>query len=380
MTEEPAFSSLVMGATYALFRGDLETASVLGRRCIEESPFEIEAHIILVHAFCGLEDWRAAAQHGRYALCLGARDPQVGSFMSGVYRALEMSVEAEWVEERCNAETFEITWTMDPEEENVFRRELSAPPRMLKARSWPSQGEMSNHLGDSSAFSWGGHAMGDLPDWLEANDMMDLNEIAPLREGRLDWLSEESDSLDVIFTQVEPYPHWLEASETIEDVIGSNETSSSQGHVHLEDRSLSTAAPTLEDQEAGRVDHLSTKEEDKEDALLASASHASLLGVGSNFRVAIDLDALTLTAAGAKPKTLFGPLILALTEDRLILVAYEDEFVRQKPWAFSADQLRAVSAKETEVSLIVEGEREVAFSLENSLIAAELVECLKAWR
>ena len=372
-----------MGAIYSLFQGDLQTASQLGTQCVEETPYAIEAHVILVHAYSGLEEWSSAALHGRLALCLGVRDPQVGSFMAGVYRELGLTDEAIWVEEHCTAEPFEIQWDLDHTQIEALKRELSTPPRSPQRPRWGVIDHQRDDAMDRKIFSWGGGGSEGLPNWLEVSESLEMTSALSIQSEDLEWLAENHDSLEMVFRHHDPFPDWIMTSEPLSDITLESslpETYRSPAQSEIEPHSSTDKGSREETDQHMGISSSSPAHPQLDELLLASSDHASLLGVGDHFKVAIDLEALTLTASNAKPKMLFGPLILALTDERLILVAYEEEFIRQKPWAFSPTQLLAIKATDQSIALTVEGEREIAFSLPNALIAARFIEIIDAWR
>lgn len=384
--QETPFSSLVMGAIYALLRGDLETAIELGEQSLEQSPYSVESYIILVHAHSGLERWIEAARYGRLALCCGAQDPQIGSFMAGVYRALGMNEESHWVEDRCSSEPFELEWDLDESEIAGLERELSQIPKPPKVQSGFSSPSLKAAEDPTNSFSWNGGSEGELPQWLEANESLNPVMISASTQESLDWLLNGEDSLEAIFEQYSDIPDWLTSAESIshhfnDEVFIVSEATTQPSSRESASDAIADGRPRL----PSTLPHsdetlLEPNREELNQALIESSAHATSLGVGENFMVALDLVSLTLSSPGAKQKTLFGPLILALTDQRLILVAYEEDQVRQRPWAFTSSQLNGMSSEESAISLLLEGGREIAFRLKSPSLARRLVEIVTEWK
>ena len=62
-----------------------------------------------------------------------------------------------------------------------------------------------------------------------------------------------------------------------------------------------------------------------------------------------------------------------------MIVAYEGDMLRQKPWAFTSDQLDKTVFQENTITLTVQGNRSISFQVETKQQAQYLVQKISQW-
>ena len=368
-----ALSPKLIGATYALLRGDLVTAYKLGQESIHDEPFDKEAYLLLTYACSSLDLWQDTAEYARVAFCLGVEDERLLALLSGLYQAIDMEREANWLIQTFGVDAFDVSQVLSNEERAHLKDLLPRPPRMPKKNHRP-QGdfeEVNDYPQRWKPFpiSSPPHS---LPSWLEVSETVNMME-GPTK--RPDWITEETDGLDTIFRLPIRRVDWIEDNEQDMDrspfgAIGSSNLDvSSIPNVEVQTESTNTSS--AEDAPINELNH---------EAYIRSAEEqAKLLGLGHDFTIAIELAELSLTQEAGKTKKLFGPLILALSGSQLMIVAYEGDMLRQKPWAFTSDQLNQTTSQENTITLTVQGNRSISFQVETKEQAQYLVQNLSQW-
>ena len=221
-----------------------------------------------------------------------------------------------------------------------------------------------------------------LPSWLENIEEMSS---ASFDEPLPTWLEHVNDSLEAAFQSVDSIPDWLEHSGSLDTLFSDNfDHQDSVNDLQKSDHQ-DTMNPPPRLQSSSEVNGvietspLTTLDNDDEIDLLSSAQRAQDIGLGFELKLALDLDELTLTSPTGKARKLFGPLLLVLTKERLILVAYEGDQQRQRPWAFTAEQLVRVECVERRLMLSVEEERNITFELPTTEISRRAKDTITEW-
>lgn len=219
-----------------------------------------------------------------------------------------------------------------------------------------------------------------LPSWLENLEVMNS---AAFDEPLPTWLEHVNESLEAVFQSVDSIPDWLEHSDSLDTLFSDNfghqdPMSDHQDPVNPPPRIQSSSEGNGLNTET-EPSPLTTLDNDDEIDLLSSAQRAQDIGLGFELKLALDLDELTLTSPTGKARKLFGPLLLVLTKERLILVAYEGDQQRQRPWAFTAEQLVRVECVERRLMLSVEEERNITFELPTTEISRRAKDMITEW-
>ena len=242
-------------------------------------------------------------------------------------------------------------------------------PRRIQAINHDSSGgdeQNRDFLKSSFTFS---KMRSTLPNWLEVSETTSLNDVYVKSP---DWINQISDSLDAVFRIPIQKVTWLEDSEQfdVEDVNDFSDVSA---------KSVHESTSQIDDESSLISSEASFDSLHREESLLGAVEQAQILGLGEEFEIALELAALNLAQESGKSKKLFGPLIIALSGLQLMIVAYEGDMLRQKPWAFSSEQLLKVSAHERDIILIVQGNRSIAFQVETKEQADHIVQKLSNW-
>ena len=359
------------GATYALIRGDLNTAVDLGLKSLQEDAYSPAVYLILCHAYSGLGQWGPTAKYARLGICFGLKDPRLGAVLAGIYQRVEMTYEAEWVSEHCQADPLNLNMSIPSDQIAELKVLLARSPQRPKRRDTKLIDEESNSE-DMMSFSWDqAFSETQLPNWLE-NTQMDMRDYTQIAQALPDWLTYVDNDIGTLINAPSALPHWLEKDEVSLhyddlDVPGDYsiypKNDQAQVNPNSPDPELVEAVPIAMEQ----------------DLLLEGIEQAQELGLGQSFKIAIHLDALELTQTDGRSKKIFGPLLLALEEDKLIIAAYEEDLLRQHPWAFSKDELLSIEVLKSKVSLIVEENRTIFFDIGSDAIASKLAQVIKEW-
>ncbi len=379
MEVHQALSPKMIGASYALLKGDLETAKQLGLECLAEDPFSKATYVLLTYAYSGLGLWVETAQYARLAVCLGVKDERLIALLAGLYQCVQLETEAQWLSHEYDIEAFDLSQALSSEDQKKVFDLLSRLPQRPRIPRKTNHAHHDHNLDHErfhqkhlSAYSYG-HT--NVPDWLETSESLSLNGLTTQRS---DWISDTSDGLEVMFNLPVQQADWLEESEHFK-VAESLSTNDLQANISPQANTPLQASPQehLSAQISPQPDHNNSS---LEESILEAQEQAKLLGLGQEFSVAIELSALSLAQENGKAKKLFGPLILALSGAHLIIVAYEGDMLRQKPWAFTREQLIQVNTQATMVTLTVQGNRSISFEVHSDAQAQRLVQCLNEWR
>jgi hypothetical protein len=375
-TIEQALSPIKLGATYAMIEGDLETAISLGLESLSRDAYSQEVYVLLALAYSGLGLWEYTAEYARLAICFGVRDARLGALLAGLYSRIDMAVEADWVSTHCDTFPLDLSQAISPDDAAKVQRCLAMPPSLPKRHKANQNHQSSSdtdHDHQPASFSWGETThSAQLPSWMEASDQINHTDMAQVAESSLEWLVSIEDHLEGLMEGSSELPDWLERSDGYEDLF------LEQGLVQMHSQSA-------------KIDHIPASKEETDDRLQLSTeainhgavneaqAQAEALGLGSHFLIAINLDALTLSQEGTQPKRLFGPLLLALVEERLIIAAYEGDMMRQRPWAFTKEQLLTVKTTDNQISLLVEGDRTILFDVGSQKLSEQLTQIIRRW-
>ena len=372
MDVHQALSPIIIGATYALLKEDLETARELGKESIAAEPFAKEGYLLLTYACSGLGLWVETAEYGRIAFCLGVEEKRLLALLAGLYQVVQLDREADWFINKFEVEAFDLSQAVSNIDQADILDELSRVPKMprrIHAVSHDSSGGDEQTRGSlKSSFTFS-KMRSTLPNWLEVSETTSLNDVYVQSP---DWINQISDSLDAVFRIPIQKVTWLEDSEqfNIDDVNNFSAVSAKSVH----------ESPNQIDDESSLISkETSFDSSNREESLLGAVEQAQILGLGEEFEIALELAALNLAQENGKSKKLFGPLIIALSGLQLMIVAYEGDMLRQKPWAFSSEQLLKVSAQERDIILTVQGNRTIAFQVETKEQADHVVQKLSNW-
>lgn len=367
-----ALSPKLIGATYALIKGDLETARELGKESIAAEPYAKEAYLLLTYACSGLGLWVETAEFGRIAFCLGVEEKRLLALLAGLYQAVKLDREADWFINQFEVDAVDLSQALSNIDEADILDELSRVPKMPRkaqfARHDSFGGDEQNKSFLKPRFTFS-KTRSTLPNWLEVSETTNLNDVYVKSP---DWINEVSDSLDAVFRIPIQRVTWLEDSEQF-DVEDVNDFSA------VPAESVHESTSQIDNESSLISSESSFDSFNREESLLGAVEQAQILGLGKEFEVALELAELNLAQENGKSKKLFGPLIIALSGSQLMIVAYEGDMLRQKPWAFSSEQLLQVSAQERNVILTVQGNRLIAFQVETKEQADYLVKKLSNW-
>ena len=368
-----ALSPKLIGASYALLKSDLVTAHKLGQESIHDEPFDKEAYLLLTYVCSSLDLWQDAAEYARVAFCLGVEDERLLALLSGFYQAVDMEREANWLIQTFGVDAFDLSQVLSNEERAHLKDLLPRPPRMPKRNHRPQRDheEVNDYPQSWKRFPISS-APHSLPSWLEVSETVNMIELPTKRP---DWITEATDSLDMVFRLPIRRVDWIEDNEQYMDsspigVIGSSNLDTSsipRVEVQTEPTNISSA----EDTPINELNH--------DEYIRGAEEQAKLLGLGHDFTIAIELAELSLTQEAGKTKKLFGPLILALSGSQLMIVAYEGDMLRQKPWAFTSEQLLQTKSQETTITLTVQGNRSISFQVETKQQAQYLAQKISQW-
>ena len=359
---------LVIGAAYALIKGDLETAYQLGIQSIQKDPYSVESYVVLSYAFSGLGNWTETAHYSRLALAFGATDERLGSLITGLYQYYGFHEEAEWIENRCHCHALDLSMALDTVEASEIKIALTSHLNLPKVHSHHQGSHQPVTQEVKKDFSWGSQTYQGLPEWLEhevgVNDHLGAGDY----NARPDWLGDVSDSIDDLFQQqTTSLPDWLEQNETFINFQAVDHTTSLKQNGAVKNSTLD-------------ANSVQQKQGEKTHFLNDGEAQAKSLGLGEEFQVAVELEALTLLQDNARPKRLFGPLLLAISGSRLILAAYEGEELRQRPWAFNKGQIMSIQGEQSKLQLFMEEGRNISFEVGSATQAEQLVISINHWR
>lgn len=375
-TIEQALSPINLGATYAMMQGDLETAIRLGLESLSKDAYAQEVYVLLALAYSGLGQWEPTAEYARLAVCFGVRDARLGALLAGLYKRIDMTIEADWVCTHCDTFPLDLSQAISSDDALKVQACLVMPPSLPKRRSTNQSHQNASdidHDHQPASFSWGQTTnSAQLPSWMEASDQANNTDMTQVVESVPEWLVSIEDHLEGLTHGSGQLPDWLEGSDEYEDLFHEQNL----GQTHSQSAYIDHIPATVEQTED--TSQLSTEANNHEEAIEAQAQ-AEALGLGSNFLIAINLDALSLSQEGTQPKRLFGPLLLVLVEERLILAAYEGDLMRQRPWAFTKEQLLTVNTTDTQISLLVEGDRTILFDVGSQNLSEQLTQIIKRW-
>lgn len=375
-------STYERGAGYALLAADLRTCEELAQAHLAQDPYSSVCYALLALAARQGERWLEAAEMSRLAVCFGAREPRVLSLLAGCYELVSHDQATAWFREEYGALPERLNARIPQPEVDAIRQALSRPPRFPRRSSAHATSPLTVAR---SALS--GQRSVDLPSWLEATNALELF----INEGLgdpPDWITSTNDWANELSLEHGEVPDWVERPPSIEEVLrlSAGDCSVVEASPVSPPNSVSSSPP-LPPPLPSSLPMPSQSSSSPVPSFTSALDVATRLGLPPSLKIALEVRRVQLIQGGSSAsRELSGPLLLCQDESRLILIAYEGDQPRQKPWAFTPQHLLSSSVKSEMLELTLQGERQILIELmlkrdegRSSLLNA-LSSQLESWR
>ena len=341
----------VLGAAYSLAWGDLKTCIALIEKYLDQVPHSGAGYALMTHAYGGLSDWVNAAKSARLAFCFGIRDPKITSILCGLYQVIDRHELADYISTLCDVHPKYLKASIDPNSYDDIRRVLTEKLRLPRAKKThsASKEEGVRRRTTTADFS-------SLPSWLNRPPLDEWGD-EEINRPLPSWLVNSVEGLDNLEATLSDLPSWLERPIDLD----------LEFDVSHEIRSREET-PASNNVAASSMPH--SKQ------LTASYSFAQQIGITGELSVAMEIERLILNQSDKPAREVKGPLLLCLSESKLIICPHDGSELRQNPWAFGCDQLASVNQVEDCVELKLVGTRSLQVWAGNQSIATSLSEQL----